>query len=66
MTALLAIPAGFLPTAVVQVASQSGRPVVVPWATFGIIVFLVPLLAALVSGVVARTPKLGSLLSPAT
>lgn len=66
MTALLAIPAGFLPTAVVQLASQSDRPIVVPWATFAITLSVVPLLAALVSGVVARAPKLGSLLTPST
>ncbi|MFN2489144.1 MAG: FtsX-like permease family protein [Actinomycetota bacterium] len=66
LTALLAIPAGFLPTAVVQVASQAGRPVVIPWMTIGIVLVVVPMLSAVVAGVVARTPKLGSLLTPTT
>lgn len=67
IAAVLAVPAGFLPLLVLWVtADQSNVPLVIPWATIGIIVFLVPLLAALVSGVVARTPKLGSLLTPAT
>jgi putative ABC transport system permease protein len=66
ITAILAVPAGFLPTAVVQMANQSGRPVVVPWVTIGIVLLVVPLLSALVAALVARTPKLGTLLTPAT
>lgn len=66
ITAILAVPAGFLPTVVVQVASQAGRPVVVPWMTLAIILIVTPLLSAGVAGLVARTPKLGSLLTPAT
>lgn len=66
ITAILAVPAGFLPTVVVQVASQAGRPVVVPWKTLAIILILTPVLSAAVAALVARTPKLGSLLTPAT
>jgi putative ABC transport system permease protein len=67
IAAVLAVPAGFVPLLVLwATAGQSGLPLVVPWATIGIVVFFVPLLAAIVSGVVARTPKLGSLLRPAT
>ncbi|MGH2734308.1 MAG: FtsX-like permease family protein, partial [Actinomycetota bacterium] len=65
ITAILAVPAGFLPTVVVQVASQAGRPVVVPWLTIAIVVIVTPLLSAGVAGLVVRTPKLGSLLTPA-
>ena len=65
ITAILAVPAGFLPTVVVQIASQAGRPVVVPWMTIAIVVIVTPLLSAGVAGLVARTPKLGSLLTPA-
>lgn len=65
ITALLAVPAGFLPTVVVQIASQAGRPVVVPWMTIGIVVIVTPLLSAAAAALVARTPKLGSLLNPA-
>jgi putative ABC transport system permease protein len=66
ITALLAVPAGFLPTVVVQVASRAGRPMVVPWTTVGVVVIVTPLLSAAAAGLVARTPKLGSLLTPAT
>lgn len=66
ITAILSIPAGFLPTVIVQVASQAGRPVVVPWKTLAIILILTPLLSAAVAGLLARTPKLGSLLTPVT
>jgi hypothetical protein len=66
IAAVLAVPAGLVPMFVVWVAAgELGIPLVIPWATIGIILFLVPLLAALVSGVAARPPKLGSLLSPA-
>ena len=65
ITAILAIPAGFLPTVVVQIASQAGRPVVVPWLTLAIIVIVTPVLSAVVAGLVSRSPKLGTLLNPA-
>lgn len=65
-TALLAVPAGLLPTIVVQLANQSGRSVVVPWATIGIVVLAAPLLSGAVGALVSRTPKLGSLLTPAS
>lgn len=67
--ALLAVPAGFLPMLALWASQPPGPdrlPLVVPWSTIGIVVFLVPIGAALVSGLVARPPKLGSLLSPAT
>jgi hypothetical protein len=67
IAAVLAVPAGFVPLLVLwATASQSELPLVIPWATIGIILFVVPLIAAVVSGVIARTPKLGALLSPAT
>lgn len=66
IAAVLAVPAGFLPTVVVQAASQAGRPLVVPWTTIAILVIVTPLLSAAVAGLAARSPKLGSLLTPAT
>lgn len=66
IVAVLAVPAGFLPTAVVQAANQAGRPVMIPWATIAIVVLVVPVLSAAVSALATRTPKLGSLLTPAT
>jgi putative ABC transport system permease protein len=66
ITALLAIPAGFLPTAIVQVSSQTGRPVVVPWITIGIVVLVTPIAAGVAAGLVSKSPRMGSLLSPST
>lgn len=63
---LLAIPAGILPTMIVEAASQAGRPLIMPWGTVGIVVILAPLLSATVAGLLARTPKLGTLLTPST
>ena len=62
IAAVLAVPSGLLP--LVVAAGQSDFPIRIPWATIVIVLFFVPLLAALVSSVVARTPRLGSLLRP--
>lgn len=66
ITAILAVPAGLLPTVVVQVASQAGRPVVVPWVTIAIVVLITPVVSGAVAGVVSRSPRIGSLLNPST
>lgn len=66
IAAVLAVPAGFLPTAVVQAANQAGRPVMIPWSTIAIVVLVVPVLSAAMSALATRTPRLGSLLTPAT
>jgi hypothetical protein len=63
IAAVLAVPGGLLP--LIVAAGQSDIPLKIPWATIGVVLFLVPLLAALVSGIVARTPRLGLLLRPA-
>lgn len=63
---VLAVPAGILPTMIVEAASQAGRPLVVPWVTLGIVVILTPLLSATVAALLARTPRLGTLLTPST
>lgn len=66
IAAVLAVPAGVLPTLVVQAASQAGRPLVMPWATIAIVLFITPLLSATIAGLVARTPRLGTVLTPTT
>jgi hypothetical protein len=61
----LAVPAGLVPMVVVWAAAgDSEIPLVIPWPTLGIVIFSVPILAAVASAVVARTPRLGSLLTP--
>lgn len=66
---VLAVPAGLGPMVALwasQAPGPSRLPFVVPWATIAVIVFVVPLVAAAVSAMLARPPKLGSLLRPAT
>jgi putative ABC transport system permease protein len=66
ITGLLAVPAGVLPTVVVQLASGAGRPLVVPWPTIAIILLATPFLSAAIAGLAARSPKLESLVTPGT
>jgi len=63
---VLAVPAGVLPTLVVQAANQAGRPLVVPWLTIAIVLLVTPLLSGAAAGVFGRPPKLGTLLTPTT
>lgn len=62
IASVLAIPAGLVPTWVVQNASGAGRPLAIPWATMGIVLVVTPILASVCAGLFARPPKLGSLL----
>jgi hypothetical protein len=66
VTSLLAVPTGLVPTVVMQMASEAHRPIVVPWLTIGIVVIVSPLVSWVMAGLVARAPKLGALLTPAT
>jgi putative ABC transport system permease protein len=67
IAAVLAVPAGLVPLIVLWAsADQADLPLQIPWATIAIVVFVVPVVAALVSGAFARTPHLGALLRSAT
>jgi ABC-type antimicrobial peptide transport system permease subunit len=67
ISGVLAIPAGLVPLLVLwATASRSDLPLVLPWATIVLVLFAVPLVAGLLGGAVARPPKMGSLLDPAT
>jgi hypothetical protein len=65
MAAILAIPAGFLPVAVVQAARRASYPVVVPWTTMAVVLGMVPLIAAGLAAAASRQPKTVDLLQPA-
>jgi putative ABC transport system permease protein len=65
MAAILAIPAGFLPVAVVQAARRASYPVVVPWTTMAVVLGMVPLIAAGLAAAASRQPKPVDLLQPA-
>jgi putative ABC transport system permease protein len=66
IAAVLAVPAGIFPTLVVQASSGAGRPLVIPWATIATVVMLAPLASGALAGLMSRSPRLGSLLSPST
>jgi putative ABC transport system permease protein len=66
IAALLAVPAGILPTLVVQAFSGAGRPLVVPWMTIAVVVLVAPLVSGMLAGLMSRSPRLGSLLNPST
>jgi putative ABC transport system permease protein len=59
---VLAIPAGMLP-AMAVLAVRRGHPIVIPWATFGAVGLLLPLLAMSAAWALSRPP--GDLLRPA-
>jgi hypothetical protein len=61
---LLAVPAGFLPVIVIQLARQAGRTVVVPWTAIGVAVVAVPAVAGLIAAATSRQPKAVQLLRP--
>lgn len=65
IAAVLAVPAGILPTLVVQASSAAGRPLVIPWATIATVLFVAPLASGTLSGLMSRSPRLGSILNPA-
>jgi putative ABC transport system permease protein len=66
IAAVLAVPAGILPTLVVQASSAGGRPLVIPWATIATVVFVAPLVSGVLAALLSRSPRLGSLLIPST
>jgi hypothetical protein len=64
LAGLLAVPAGFLPLAVIQASKDGGRPIVVPWIAMAVVTILVPLVAGAVGAIGSRNPKAVQLLRP--
>jgi hypothetical protein len=70
LAGVLAIPAGFLPVAIVQSIRPTDYPVaadypvIVPWATIGIVAVAAPLLAGAIAAVTSRQPTSRALLQP--
>ncbi len=64
LAAVLAVPAGFLPITVIQLASQEGYPVVVPWAAIAVVLVALPVLAGAVAAGVSRRPASDQMLRP--
>jgi ABC-type antimicrobial peptide transport system permease subunit len=64
LAALLAVPAGFLPVAVVEAVRRAPYPVVTPWVRMAIVVGLVPLVAGALAALSSRQPKSIQMLQP--
>lgn len=64
LAAALAVPAGFLPVAVLQIARPDPYPVVVPWQAIAVVVLVVPLVAAAIAAAVTRRPSAAHMLRP--
>jgi putative ABC transport system permease protein len=60
----LAVPTGFAPAAVFQIAQARGYPIVVPWAAIAVAILIVPMIAGAIATVGSREPKPMSLLRP--
>lgn len=65
LAGILAVPAGFAPVAIIQVARTQNQPIVVPWDVIGIVALGAPLVAAAVAAISSREPPAQSLLQPA-
>lgn len=64
IAAIIAVPAGMAPVAVVQSFREGGFPVVVPWTTIGAVLLAVPLVAAGCAALFSRQPKSSAMLQP--
>jgi putative ABC transport system permease protein len=64
LAGLLALPAGFVPVAVFQVARQVGIPIVVPWGTFGFVAMVAPMVAGMAGALFSRQPRALAMLRP--
>ncbi len=64
MAAVLAVPAGILPVAVLQTARSLSAPVVMPWTTLIAVVIVVPLIAGGAAGLLSRPTAPNRMLHP--
>ncbi|HVL89208.1 MAG TPA: FtsX-like permease family protein [Actinomycetota bacterium] len=62
--AILAVPAGFVPAAIVQAARVDPYPIVVPWLTLALVCLATPAVAAVVAGIGSRRPQPVTTLRP--
>ncbi len=64
LAGLIAVPMGFVSTAVFWRADTSGAPVVVPWIWLGLVLVGIPLIAGAAGSLVSREPASEQLLHP--
>jgi hypothetical protein len=60
LAAVVAVPAGLVPVSVALVSRQAGYPIAVPWATVGLVLVAVPLLAGAVAALLSRPVKMAN------
>src|SRR5204862_7266571 len=65
LAGLLAIPAGFVPAAVIQLARAAPYPVVVPWEAWLAVGLATPLITGALAALCSRQPKSSALMQPA-
>ncbi|MFL5797544.1 MAG: FtsX-like permease family protein [Actinomycetota bacterium] len=65
LAGLLAIPAGFVPAAVIQLVRAAPYPIVVPWETCFAVGVATPLLTGTLAALCSRQPKSSALMQPA-
>ena len=64
LAAVVALPTGFAPVAIVQWSRPEKFPIVVPWTTMAIVVVAVPLVAAGFGWLTSRAPSSSAMLRP--
>ncbi len=64
LAAAVAVPAGFVPVAVVQWSRPEEFPILVPWATIALVLVAVPAVAAGFSWLTSRKPSSSAMLQP--
>ena len=64
LAGILAVPAGFLPITVIQLASREGYPFVVPWVAITTVCLGLPLLAGVAATALSRRPPAAQMLRP--
>jgi hypothetical protein len=65
LAGILAVPAGLMPVAIVELARTPNQPIVVPWDVIGIVMVGAPLVGGLIAAAFSRQPPSRALLQPA-
>lgn len=64
LAGMIAVPAGLVPVAIVEIARTPNQPFVVPWDVVGIVMVGAPLVAGLIAAASSRQPPSRDLLQP--
>jgi putative ABC transport system permease protein len=64
IAAWLAVPAGFVPAALIEISKRAGYPIIIPWQVIGLVAIVTPAVASLFAALASREPKSNMLLQP--